>query len=722
MTSDHPIISHIQTLADDCKRSLQRKLVVLSGEESWCLSILKHVSGDHFLAVSQDKTLPYKHVQTPEKLHLLLGREYNGIIWNGFSSLNPDGLGIASGLLKGGGLFFLLVPPLDFLRKNTDQDYTRMCSEHLNIEDFNTFFLQRLIDHLQRSNDISIFEEGKENHAKEINSQDYTGPSPTITLPTNDQLTAIDAIKKVAFGHRNRPLVIQANRGRGKSSALGIAAAEIFLNKKFKTIITAPSKKTCEAAFYHYKSHIESVLTSKAERAIALTGLRFLPIDEILKNSIDCHLLLIDEAAAIPTSILNDLVGRFSRVVYATTTHGYEGNGQGFAIRFRKTLDKHFSKWNKVTLTQPIRWLENDTLEPWFFRFLLLDADLNTIPNDQMDTFETSWLSQKELYENEALLEQLISLLVSAHYQTSPSDIRLILDHPKVKILISHPPGSQLSKPKNVLGACLAIEEGAISSVELANNIIAGTRRPRGQLFPQALCASSANPEFLRQSTYRVMRIAVHPSMQNRGVGSDMLRTLKRKAEEYKVDSLSTSYGLSTELLSFWHKNQFYTVKLGAKVDGASGLQSVMMMHAVSTEATQLLKSYSGEFFKFFIFNLSRQYRSLPTPHVSMIIHSLSSMVSKPTDTTASKKKIWAFATSLRALEETEMDLFEWLIEQISLPKWQDVSEDKKELLISQILQNRDDKNNLKYSTFTGKKQRLTALRQAVAALLDTKA
>ena len=68
------------------------------------------------------------------------------------------------------------------------------------------------------------------------------------------------------------------------------------------------------------------------------------------------------------------------------------------------------------------------------------------------------------------------------------------------------------------------------------------------------------------------------------------------------------------------------------------------------------------------------------------------------------------------------MALFDWLIETIPSPKWSGLSEDKRELLISQILQDRDYKNCLKYSKLTGKKQRLTALREAVVALLNTEA
>ena len=740
MMPNSQIIKHIKAIHADAQQQFQRRMVVLSGSDTWCYRLLEEYFfqdlNETSLMISDQKQITGISFQTPDKLSLLLGSEYECLIWDGFSGINPDAFGIASGLLKGGGLFFLLLPDFKSFQASPDSDYIRMCSDNNSAMSCHTFFLQRLVRHLKNAKDISIIEEGKA-----LNGLGFVGSntaSQTIQLPTSDQLIAIEAIKKVAFGHRHRPLVIKANRGRGKSSVLGIAAAQIYIETKQKMVITAPSLKTCDAAFKHYKKEIKQHFSSQDDIEDALKAFQFVPIDILVSDLTTCHLLFIDEAAAIPTSILTTLLKHYARVVYATTIHGYEGNGQGFAIRFQKTLSAIRPQWNSLSLSTPIRWQEHDPLESWFFKFLLLDAKLletNAISTPQVSLAledlsgrhtETKLLDQEFLYKNEALLEQVVSLLVIAHYQTSPSDIRLILDHHKVRILVTQLISDSLIDDENhpstntVVGVCLIIEEGAIQSDKLAEGIITGKRRPRGQLFPQALCASSANAEFLKQSCYRVMRIAVHPQFQQEGIGSGLLNSLYALAKLNNIDSISTSYGLSSELLSFWLKNAFKVVKLGSKVDGSSGLQSMMMMRAISNSASQFLIEYSEAFLSSFIFKLNRTHQTLAVEFVSAIMQSFAHI--EINREPSNRIKINAFAHSLRPYEESDLDIFDYVISRIMTKHWDKLDSECQTILVIKVLQNRDYQFCLKHLDLKGKKQFDKALRNAVKALLDTEA
>lgn len=707
-------IKNIKAIHLLAQQSFHRRMIVITGKKNWCFSFIESLLTQEYfkqaLLVSDKPSILNLNTISAHKLSYHLGSECETLIWDGFSGLNPDGLGIASGLLKGGGLFLLLLPPLDSLQTTPDKDYLRMCSEQDDLASCHTFFLKRLIDQIKSSDDVFLLEEGKA--PLNINVEHGNKTNQLVQLPTSDQLDVISMIKKVSFGHRHRPLVIKANRGRGKSSALGLAAAEIYLETRQQMLITAPTRKTCEAAFQHYKSSIESQFFTASEVDSALRAFEFVPIDLIVTDQPACHLLFVDEAAAIPVPILTDLLRQYGRIIFSTTIHGYEGNGQGFAIRFQKTLDSIRPNWKSITLSTPIRWSDNDPLETWFFKFLLLDAELSprreAAPLQQKTHIE--WLEQASLFKDESLLKQIISLLVSAHYQTSPSDLRLILDHPKIKILT-------VRDSEQVLGVCLLIEEGGFESSELAESIIAGKRRPRGQLFPQALCASTAAPEFLKQTTYRVMRIAVQPDHQHQGLGSMLLRSVMDLARSNTIDSISTSYGLTTELLSFWHKNQFNIVKLGLKIDGASGLQSIMMMHPISDQAQHLYTESVQQFLSHFIFNVNRGYKEINPDIITAIFKTLSK--TQLNILPVNNKKLEAFANVLRPYEESDLDIFHFVISKIRESTWGKLLPEHQKLLVIKVLQNREQSFCLKYLNLTGKKQLDLALREAVKTLLS---
>ena len=82
--------------------------------------------------------------------------------------------------------------------------------------------------------------------------------------------------------------------------------------------------------------------------------------------------------------------------------------------------------------------------------------------------------------------------------------------------------------------------------------------------------------EAAQQRSLRIMRIAVHPDLHSRGIGSEMLSKLLG-LNEYEY--YSSSFGATEELIRFWHNNEFVPLKLGSHKDQASGTYSVVMVH-----------------------------------------------------------------------------------------------------------------------------------------------
>ena len=148
----------------------------------------------------------------------------------------------------------------------------------------------------------------------------------------------------------------------------------------------------------------------------------------MLEQNVDCDLLLVDEAAAILAALLRQLQQKYQRVVYATTIHGYEGSGHGFELRM-SLAGFALAALAADNPTTPLRWAVSDPLEPLLANILLLmlmRQRLYQPSHRRRSDYSRSVLLN--CYKDEALLRQLFGLLVLAHYQTSPTDLRLLLD------------------------------------------------------------------------------------------------------------------------------------------------------------------------------------------------------------------------------------------------------------------------------------------------------
>jgi len=709
------LLKQLELLQRVAQDSFQRRLVVLSGQEEWVqdtlLSLLPQLKRVNTLTISDQNIVFEGELTSASKLKTYLGSEVDRIIWDGFSGLNPDSFGAASGLLRGGGLFFLLLPDLNTFAQAPDPDYIRMCSGPDELPQCGTRFLKRLIRLIYADANVFLFEQGQPIPNVVEHVHDAIRP---LSLPTTDQLTLIDEITSVATGHHKRPLVVLADRGRGKTSALGLAAATIAKQEHLKVLITAPSQRACAAAFKHFRLQFPDI---DANERLQLT---FIPPDELIEQTPECHLLLVDEAAAVPSPALKAILLNYPRVVFSSTTHGYEGNGNGFAVRFKKELDTITPQWRSITLKQPIRWATNDPLEEFTFKFLLLNAQLPEISFDLKDsTPEVQWLSQDELVNNEALLSHIISLLVLAHYQTSPSDIRLILDHPRIKIATLFLPISK--NRQNLVGVMLLIEEGGIEDDILAQGVFEGTRRPRGHLVPQSLLAYSGNYNALSQRTYRVMRIAIHPDDTRKGFGSMLLHTADEYAARENIDSISTSFGITPELMTFWIKNNFHPVKLGSHKDGASGTQSAILFKAISKPALVLSNQLTAQFNQKFLVDLLHHHRQLPADTALAILSCLNLNKAEHSKIRLSKQaltELYAYAEHHRSFDDSLLVLSTFMLNCFANGSMSKLDHQSTFLIIMRIFQGQDIKTCVRRLKLDGKKELAKMIKGSTLKLL----
>ena len=263
--------------------------------------------------------------------------------------------------------------------------------------------------------------------------RDGIGAAPTLTQPaTSDQAEAVAAIHALAMGRARRPLVLTADRGRGKSAALGLAAGRLIAEQRLQIIVSAPRRSAVDTLFEHARAILQAAAAAETDPL-----LHFEAPDALLATSPSADLLLIDEAAGIPAPLLEQLLIRYPRICFATTVHGYEGTGRGFDLRFRALLDQRTPSWRALRLKTPIRWCQDDPLEQFINQVLLLDAEPATdaqVAAADCASARFAIQSPETLATDDALLGQLFGLLVLGHYQTRPNDLRHLLDGPNLEV------------------------------------------------------------------------------------------------------------------------------------------------------------------------------------------------------------------------------------------------------------------------------------------------
>ena len=250
--------------------------------------------------------------------------------------------------------------------------------------------------------------------------------------------------------------------------------------------------------------------------------------------------------------MLKSMAGSYHRMVFSTTVHGYEGSGRGFGIKFEAWLSEHRPGWKGYKLEQPIRWNNNDPLERWLFDCFLLGEDACPSESvvDESEDFSDNALNQLSLVElskadclvNPNRLQQCFSLLVDAHYQTSPNDLMQFLDNPAIHLFAAW-------QQDECLGCMLVTEEGGLDK-ELIAQVQVGKRRPQGHLAPVLLANQLGSVEAATSRCLRVMRIAVSIRHQGLGIGRWMLGQLSEQAvRTEQVDYLATSFGATLSLI-----------------------------------------------------------------------------------------------------------------------------------------------------------------------------
>ncbi len=669
----------LHSLLDANARARRRQLVWLQGDAHWAseqaVKLLALTGWQQVLWVGSSAPLPYSAV-APHEVQRRLGTETDAVVFDAYSGFNPNAFGQSVGTVRGGGLMFLLTPVAQDWRHFADPEHQNIAVLPYQPADVGHRFLQHLVSVLDADTRVlNVLQSGVAPHWQSLPGAPYSRAAGPCC--STDQQQAVVAIETAL--EESRVLVLTADRGRGKSAALGLAAARWLQRHGGQVLVTAPTLEALAALFERLQALLPDGQLSGGRFAHAKGGVQYLTPDRLVQGEGVGDLLLVDEAAAIPAPVLSRLLARFPRIIFASTIHGYEGTGRGFAVRFRRELERRAPGWRAVTMQQPVRWGMDDPLEQLAFRLLLLDAE--PAPAQAVRGLVTGDLSYQRLDRDRLLqqpqrLQQLFGLLVLAHYRTTPGDLRILLDSPNLSVWVA-------LWQEQVVAALLVVEEGALPA-DLAQAVHEGRRRPPGHLIPQALIGQEGLLAAASLRCLRVMRIATHPALERRGIASALLQTLAAWTQQQPVDYLGTCFGATHDLMDFWQRNGYAPVRLGTGRDPVGGTFAAILARPLTPPAVELIAAARQRLRARMLHQLPAQLAGLDADLVLSLLPSGSPLLQD-----SERVEIGMFAAHNRGFESCEPAL--WTLCSAGPDVWRraGIEREAQRLLVWKLLQRR---------------------------------
>ncbi len=600
-------------LGDEARRANERRALVLTGEREDCYAGAREVlDGAEIrraattLVADEDGRLDCERIG-PKHADRLLGRTRRAVVLDCHEECRPNAIGRTVGAVDGGGLFIVLAPPLDAWPDRRDGFDATLAVPPYDIESVAGNFRRRLVELLRAHRGIAIVNAD----SRTIECDGLTDPPPREqrtapaapgdhefpraayeTCLTADQTAAVSAFEDLR--EPGTALVVEADRGRGKSSAAGLAAGALAAEGK-NVLVTAPAYRSAAPVFERARGLLAGLDAlagadsgDPPRRLDAVGGGRvcFAKPAAAVERAPTADVVVIDEAAALPVGRLTEFLDALA-VAFVTTVHGYEGAGRGFSVRFRDRLADSDFTVAEQRLDDPIRYAAGDPIEVWVFRALALDARPPVAPLVEQATPESVTyrrFDSTELLTDEHRLREVFGLLVAAHYRTEPNDLARLLDAPNVSV-------HALLQAGHVVSVALCAHEGNLSE-DLRRKVYEGSRI-KGHLLPDALTSQLRDEQAGVPTGQRVLRIATHPAARSRGLGSRLLDELRHHID---ADWLGVGYGATPELVRFWDRNDFSTVYLATTRNERSGEHSALMLTPLSSAGEELHDRHARRF------------------------------------------------------------------------------------------------------------------------------
>ena len=523
------------------RNSRQRQLVLFEGSRDWCDAMLGELQASRSDWRLFSDRAELAGACPPVDAESCLGSETDLVMVDVFGGYDPDLLCIAAGLVRASGVLALFAPsPADW-DAEADQFGCWQDGERSQQPLFADWLRAEILHDPATGLLVTA------STPPPIPPLPQLEPTPIDDGCTADQRRALDEINNWLERKAAGVVLLEAARGRGKSTCLGRLAAS--LAGRLDCLVCAPSRRAAQL-----------VLANAPQ-----TG--FVAPDRLLLERPAADLLLLDEAAMIPQAMLRQICRCYPRVVMATTSGGYEGTGQGFRLRFVARFD--VDRLLRLSLSAPVRWCEHDLLERWLER-TLMPLPPAAEPTPGVGRVEIEIFDRDAQPPATTRLREAFALLAAAHYRTRPSDLRMLMENPAL-VLLTATLGSRL------VGAAVLNVEGGFAD-DLCEAVFYGRRRPRGHLLAQMMTAQAGLRGFASRRGMRVQRIAVADDCRRQGIGGALLERACVYARQRQYAYLGASFALDPDGAEFWRSAGFELAHISYAAGKSSGGQSIVVL------------------------------------------------------------------------------------------------------------------------------------------------
>jgi N-acetyltransferase 10 len=431
-----------------------------------------------------------------------------------------------------------------------------------------------------------------------------------------------------------------------------------------------------------FRDHRQTIQYIQPDNHAALAQAELLVVDEAAAIPLPVVRKLLGPYLVFLSSTINGYEGTgrsLSLKLISQLRHQQSSRGSGAAGEGSRSL-------REVVLEEPIRYAAGDPVESWLNKLLCLDASV--IPKSiarpscpSPDACELHWVNRDTLFSfhpgAETFLQRLVGLFVASHYKNSPDDLLLMADAPQHHLFVLLAPVDDTAETTTLPEVLCAVQvalEGHISKASAQQGLQRGMSAS-GDLIPWTVSQQFQDTAFPQLSGARIVRVATHPDYQRLGYGRRAMDLLARYyAGDITPDSippsvaqadsraavsgslltdapkprtglppllsklserpaerlqyLGVSFGLTRELLGFWHKLNFSTVYVRQTANSLTGEHTAIVLSPLAGQE-EWLPLFARDFHRRFMSLLAGAFRDMPIPLVLSVLSEAPAMRSE---------------------------------------------------------------------------------------------